>query len=746
MSPTGPKLPTTAADGGGGTATWLNVNNALTEDGAFAECDNLGPGGGGLAPDQLLLRGMGFAIPSTAVIDGIKLEVKCNATRGSTPQVYLAYNGGTTKSPTSNNPNWGTTGLVWLTYGSSTELWGKTWTPADINNANFGASVAAMPFSGSGWSIYVDAVRITVYWHTAPANVPKRYLYKVFNSTGKYLGNLPNVVSEFNPVLDINSAGLSLGIECATSPDIALNIVDIYTDESGVPYTDEAGVNNYTTEGNITLVSPNVALMAQGNAFYDALIKNGNILQVWESGYYYPNGLCRFNGMIENWKGGFGGDGGHDSVKIVAYSDGYDLDNYMARGAPFTYTTDQSQTSQNTGENIQTVRGTFNKSGQSFRVGAGVTNIGAITVMVNGTANVTIKLWDSYSQITLLGTASQNVSVTNPTALQVAFPYGIPVTAGTSYFFSVEVDDGQSITVYYQNTDVYANGQHFTASYAGGSGGGAFGAATGDLYFITASSSGSTTGTYTSQDPSIGMLEPIVTDYNGRGGLITYSSSTIDATGLSLTVTFNTNTILEAIKSILDLSPNGFYWYVDPGTDTLYFKKVSTTADFTITKGVHINDIEVGASIENVKNQDFFSGGTVSGSNIYTTSQDNTSITAYGVRLNRESNNRITDLTTAQTVAKGTISKLKDEQYQTQIIILDQTMDITLLKPGKTIGFNGFGTFVDNLILQIARVEYHPHYAVVQVGNLPLRMADDYEKITRGLLAAQTVANPTSPS
>jgi hypothetical protein len=46
--------------------------------------------------------------------------------------------------------------------GSSSSLWGETWTPSDINDPNFGIAMAA--FINGGYLIYVDHIRMTVYY------------------------------------------------------------------------------------------------------------------------------------------------------------------------------------------------------------------------------------------------------------------------------------------------------------------------------------------------------------------------------------------------------------------------------------------------------------------------------------------------------------------------------------------------------------------------------------------------------
>jgi hypothetical protein len=740
MSPTGPRYPTTTTttNGSGGNGNWANPANQYASDGAVASAGYLLDVTNTFSVSTVPLTsgGFGFAIPTGAIIDGIKLEVnRTLQTNLSEETVYLRKAGATTGT----NKAFAGVGASPIVYGGPTDLWGASWTPADINNANFGASLTFNASHGpADFNCQIDYVRITVYWHTAPAEVPKRYLYKTYdNATGTYLGNLPNVISEFTFPQDINTAGAQLVVECGVTIDTSSQATDVYTDAAGNPYTDEAASQNYTTEG----VAPPVATGLSGLA---VPIKNGNRVVVWEYSYYYPNGIAMFSGQINNWAA-------TETVKLLLLSDGLDLDNLTARGAPFTYTSDQSQTLQNSSESVNASGGKggfYNKSGQSFKTGAAVTNIGAITLMLNGSANVTVRVYDTPLLGTLKGSTSQSVSVAGPTAIQFAFATPIVVTANTNYFISVEVDDGQSILIYYQSTDVYANGAHYQASFAG-SGGGSFGSGggiTGDLYFVTGTSAGSTTGTYTSQDPSTGMLKPIIDDYKARGGLINYATGTVDATGLSLTYTFNTNTVFEALKACLSMAPNGFYYYIDIGTNTLYFKTASIAADITLVKGKHIGDFELGASIENIKNLELFSGGATAGVNLYKQYQDQTSIDAYGVRLNRRSDNRVTVTATADAMGTSDIAQQKDEQYHTTLTVYDRTMDITTLTPGKIIGFAGYGTFIDSLLLQIVRREYHPLYVKLTLGMLPKRLGPEIESITRGLLAAQTVANPTAPS
>lgn len=724
-----------------GGADWSTLSNAAgVEDGATADNFNQGPGGGGHDPSPLVTSAHGFAIPSTAVIEGIQLEAKVYGDTGSN-DTYIAV--GTPGKMSTVAPDFGQfwpNPAAFFTWGGPTALWGRTdWEPADINDASFGASLAAEATHATG-TISIDAVRITVYWRTGPADVPKRYLYKVF-SAGAYIGSLPNVISDFAVSEDINTGGSQITIECGISADTIDLPNEVLTDEAGNVLTDEFG-NPLTSEGVAPIVSP-------GEFATNALIKNGNGIQVWEYSYYYPNGKCMFNGQMERWQAEFGGSGESDEIRILAYSDGQDLDNYLVRGYPYTYTGDITQTSSNATVNSSSagMGAAHDWWGQTFTVGVGVTNLGAINLVLTGAADVTIHIWDSTSLTNLLGSVTQSVYAPGPTEVQFAFPATIVTTPSTQYFYTVEVPAGQSIDIAVSSTNPYAGGQLFESNYGGGGGGG-YVATTGyDMWFKTFSGAGSTTATFSSLDPSTEMLPIFMDDYLARGGNIGYNLADITATGLSLDYGTNTNTIYEGIKAVLSMCPDGFYFYVDLGTNTLVLRQASTTADVVLTKGRHLEKVTFIATIENVKNVINFTGGdTGGGVNLYKQYQDATSVGLYGPKLERKTDNRVTVGGTADAIGGSALDEEKDENYQTTVTVLDRTMDTTLLKPGMMVGFNGFGTFVDNVLAQIVRVDYSPHEVQLTLGILPKRLHPEFDKVTRGLIAQQTLANPSTPS
>jgi hypothetical protein len=742
--------PATITLGAGGTG-WTNPNNAKVEDGALAVSGTIGPGGGGGAVTQLQGTGLGFSLPTNAVIDGIQLDIKVGADTSATDdtgKVFLLYSGGSTSA--ANTPNigqqwWNGGGgsVKWNTYGNSTSLWGRTWTPADINNSAFGASIAAFVPSGTA-VLYVDAIQITVYYHlavsTTPMDVPVREVYKVYNSQRVYLGNYPKPVEPFNFNQDINSLGSQVTIKIPKSIDTAASATEPYTTEDGAStYTDESGLVPYTTEGEVPLVSA----AFQG---INSLVKNGNIVEYWIYNYWYPNGKRMFTGKIRRWEADFDSD---DAIEVILYSTSYDLDNYMTRGAPFTYTNDQVQSSQNGSVTVTATTGfaeSWNKYGQTFIPTAA--NVGAITVKLKGTANVTVALYTAAIGGTLLASSTQSVNLAAATDVQFGFPNLVSDTPGNTYFFAVSVDPNQSILLYLQNTDVYAGGSAWNSNYSGAGGGTYSQMVNSDLYFIVSSGTGSTQATFSLKDPSTQMLKPIITDYNIQGGVLAWTAASVDATGLSLTYTFNVQTIYEALQAILSLAPNGFYYYIDFGEQIIYFKNQSTTADFLLQKGKHISALRLVTTTENSVNNVLFTGGEITpGNPLYKQYKNSASIAALGPLLHRKTDNRVTQSATADAIGVSELAEFSGEQYQTTVSLADtKYLDITLLVPGKTVGFRGFGTFVDSILAQIVRREWNPAGVTLTLGILPVRLSYEFNRTTRQLIAEQTQYNPSTPS
>ena len=154
--------------GGGGT-NWTNPGNAFSSNNAYATANV-----DGSTTDPLQCLNYGFGIPSTASVVGIEVSIErrsnSTANGGSRDASVFLVKGGAQVGNNLATATTYTTADVVEVHGSSIDLWGATWTPAEINAANFGAQFTATKPSGAGaaHTISLDHIFITVHYSHAP--------------------------------------------------------------------------------------------------------------------------------------------------------------------------------------------------------------------------------------------------------------------------------------------------------------------------------------------------------------------------------------------------------------------------------------------------------------------------------------------------------------------------------------------------------------------------------------------------
>ncbi|MBP6556842.1 MAG: T9SS type A sorting domain-containing protein [Flavobacterium sp.] len=230
----GPNYPTAGSNVTGvGTFTWSFTNNILTANNVSSTVAFTASGNS----NYLQGSNYGFSIPTGVVVNGIVVEIHrrtSSVTAGRIARdniVSLVKNGTVTGDNKATATNYTTT-LTTVTYGSATDLWGTTWTPADINATNFGAVIAVTATNNP--TVSVDYIRITVHYTPAPIITTLSTISACVDSasqviiTGNYFNNASNV--SFN--------GLSAA----------------YTINSNTQIT--ATLPNGATTGNITVSTP----------------------------------------------------------------------------------------------------------------------------------------------------------------------------------------------------------------------------------------------------------------------------------------------------------------------------------------------------------------------------------------------------------------------------------------------------------------------------------------------------------
>ena len=132
----------TGVDNGGGGTAWTTPINACTS-GQVTDSSSIPSLSGS---DFLVAKNFGFSIPSTATIRGIQVTIT-RLTDDASGQVVdggvqLTKDGTTRIGADRSAGAWPTTATA-HTYGSTSDLWGTTWTPAEINASTFGISITA---------------------------------------------------------------------------------------------------------------------------------------------------------------------------------------------------------------------------------------------------------------------------------------------------------------------------------------------------------------------------------------------------------------------------------------------------------------------------------------------------------------------------------------------------------------------------------------------------------------------------
>lgn len=180
MATAGPNSPGTLAnDATFGVNSWSNVANAGASDDVYATSSSMS----GQSTNYLKATNFGFAIDAGATINGITvgIEKKCSAGADTTDSRVRIVKGGTIgATERASGVAWGTTD-AYTTYGGSSDLWGETWTPADINATTFGVVIAGSSSNAMSRQLSVDHIRITVDY-SLPGGNPSKLSGKLSSS------------------------------------------------------------------------------------------------------------------------------------------------------------------------------------------------------------------------------------------------------------------------------------------------------------------------------------------------------------------------------------------------------------------------------------------------------------------------------------------------------------------------------------------------------------------------------------
>jgi hypothetical protein len=174
---------TVANDTSTGSLSWDSdaLGSALVGTEVQNDDGVLAHGGASSLASTYYLKSTNFGIgtgdiPTGSTINGVEVEVRqyraaFNPTVASAA-VFLVKAGTVVGSSFGISGDWATTETV-VTYGSSAQLGGESWTRSDILSSNFGTALSVLYNSArtsNTPNVYVDQVRLRVYY-TEPAPI-----------------------------------------------------------------------------------------------------------------------------------------------------------------------------------------------------------------------------------------------------------------------------------------------------------------------------------------------------------------------------------------------------------------------------------------------------------------------------------------------------------------------------------------------------------------------------------------------
>ena len=159
-----------------GSLAWLSTTNACVSDKTTDNWENFPTTD--TVSNYLEVTGFGFSVPTSATITGIVVEIEryadgVNTMKDNAVRIVKGGTIGTTDLSSSNYLPQGnnSTFAPYESYGSSSTLWGETWTYSDINSSNFGVAYSVKQVTGSDNIASVDDFRVTIYYTTSSGTV-----------------------------------------------------------------------------------------------------------------------------------------------------------------------------------------------------------------------------------------------------------------------------------------------------------------------------------------------------------------------------------------------------------------------------------------------------------------------------------------------------------------------------------------------------------------------------------------------
>ena len=292
--------------------------------------------------------------------------------------------------------------------------------------------------------------------------------------------------------------------------------------------------------------------------------------------------------------------------------------------------------------------------------------------------------------------------------------------------------------------------------------------------FIFENAQGVTDITINSTDPAE-MMKTVLNSIAVNGCPVSYTNDTLQDTGDISSYEFQFYTGRECADKVLELSPVGWFWYVDANKNfNLHPKQELPIHTFTVGKEIFYIDAD--KRLENVVNRIYFLGGTPDGATqpLYSRYEAQSSIQEYGLKSVKKIDQRVTLQSTMDTIADNILQSQKDPEIRCIIRVKDNDFspetgyDIESIKIGDTCQVRNYQESLNSskwdvmlwdtdfwdfnvrnlteVVMQIVDIKYNPNFVELTISSKIPNIARRIEDINRNLVDSLTVNNPMSPN
>lgn len=604
----------------------------------------------------------------------------------------------------------------------------------------------------------------------APNRKPKdkHFRHLIFDHNNNFIGDHTKLVtSETTFKQDINNMQSSMDVtieQNEISTPVAIQGLVTEGDETLLTEDDNELLADVATPagvgpGTTVEVNNNIEVSSYFGQFVELLTESGEPL-VTESDELimvadgYPEGKRIWTGWMSDFDLDFGTT---DNIVTKYLSHASELSNIMLETADSTEIVSSSAdaswirlvgTSGGPGDEYGAAQ--VFTPGATFKMSRFVLDKVRNDYISNSTARVSIYVGGNPNSV--------GAFVASADCTLVYDPDNYPTIQSLQFLFSnpPTLSSGQAYTAIFESVGTFKTGGSATwplniYTATGYGGGNAWQIANGtgyndlgkDVLFTVWEAGGDTTVTFNSYDPSQIFREALAFART-RGARANYSNQSIPLSGTVVSYTFKANTIDEVFSKVLELLPADWYGYYDPGENIAYLQPRPTTVGHYYTRKVDVMTLVITRTIRKMINDVYFTGGGTPA--LFARVTDQPSVTAWRRALSKKSDQRVTDLTTARILSRSDINRYKNPLHAGGLVAVPVNFSVEDVVIGELAGFINFGGYVDALALQIVSKTYHPDEMEGTLSVLLPPISKRVEDINRNLDTVEQENLPSSPS